>query len=138
MNGITARDEMDDRMVTRLKLVDKASSYRHSVFDRLRARRLAWHPGVTVGRGVAVKAHVEIQLTDNATLRIDDHVLIDAYAYFQLTKPAPTMILGKYVGVGRHTVLAAKKLVTIGDCTQIGPYCQVNDHDHGTSRRISS
>jgi acetyltransferase-like isoleucine patch superfamily enzyme len=81
-----------------------------------------------------VKPHAEFRLADNAQLFIDDFCTIDSYAYFQLTKPEPEVRLGKYVGIGRHCVLAAKKSIVIGDYTQIGPYCQINDQGHGMSR----
>ena len=81
-----------------------------------------------------VKPHVEVRVTDNGRLVIGDDCTIDSYAYFQLTKPEPVVTLGRHVGIGRHCVIAAKRSIVIGDYTQIGPYCQINDQDHGTRR----
>ena len=89
---------------------------------------------MTVGRNVVVKPHVEVRVTDNGRLVIGDDSTIDSYAYFQLTKPEPVVALGRHVGIGRHCVIAAKRSIVIGDYTQIGPYCQINDQDHGTRR----
>lgn len=116
------------------RLPDKASVTHGTLFDRLRAKFLGMRAGVTMGKHVVVKPGVEVRLTDNAKLVIGDYCTIDSYAYLQLTKPEPVVKLGKYVGIGRHSVVAAKKSIVIGDYTQIGPYCQINDQDHGISR----
>jgi acetyltransferase-like isoleucine patch superfamily enzyme len=116
------------------RLFDRASVTHASLFDRLRARLLGMNAGVTIGKNVVVKPHVEVRLTDNAKLIIGDHCTIDSYVYIQLTKPEPVVTLGQYVGIGRHSVIAAKKSIVIEDYTQIGPYCQINDQDHGQSR----
>ncbi len=115
-------------------LADKASVTHATLRDRFRLWQARRHPGVTIGQGVIIKPHVELRLTDNARLIVGDHVTIDSYAYLQLTKPEPTVILGNYVGIGRHSVIAAKRSIVIGDYTQMGPYCQINDQDHGASR----
>lgn len=113
---------------------DKASVTRGTFGDWLRLCRLRMRSGVTAGQGIIIKPHVEVRLTDNAQLILGDFVTIDSYAYLQLTKPEPIVRLGKYVGIGRHTVIAAKKSIVIGDYTQIGPYCQINDQNHGSQR----
>ena len=115
-------------------LPDRASVGSGTLSDRLRARLLGLRRGVTVGRNVVVKPHVEVRVTDNGRLVIGDDSTIDSYAYFQLTKPEPVVTLGRHVGIGRHCVIAAKRSIVIGDYTQIGPYCQINDQDHGTRR----
>jgi len=136
MNSISGENSgfPSDIGITRLKQVDRASVYRRTVFDTIRALSYGLHPRITLGQRVVIKPHVEIRLTDNAQLIIGDYCTIDSYAFILLTKPEPTVILGKYVGIGRHNVLAAKKRISIGDYTQIGPYCQINDQGHGTSR----
>lgn len=122
-------------LTPRPRLPDTASANHGTPLDWLRSRLLALHRGVTVGKRVIVKHRVEVRLTDNARLIIGDFCTIDAYAYFQLTKPEPVVVLGNYVGIGRHCVVAAKRRIIIGDYTRIGPYCQINDQDHGISRR---
>lgn len=105
-----------------------------SLMERLRVLRLRLDSRVTIASNVIIKPHVQFRLTDNAKLVIGEGVGIDSYAYFQLSKPEPTVVLGRYVAIGRHTVIAAKKSVIIGDYTQMGPYCQINDHGHGISK----
>lgn len=78
--------------------------------------------------------HVDLRLTDNARLIIGDYCSIDSYAYLQLTRPEPQVILEDYVSIGRGCIIAAKKLIRIGKYTQIGPNCQINDQDHGFAR----
>jgi acetyltransferase-like isoleucine patch superfamily enzyme len=121
-----------DRAEARLTS-DPASVKTRSWMDRLRVWRLARDSRVTIGDGVVIKPGVEFRLTDNARLIVGDFCTIDTGAYLQLTKPYPTIRLGRYVGIGRHNVLAAKTLIEIGDFTQLGPYCQINDQGHGVA-----
>lgn len=122
-----------DRVVTRLTLKDPASVYHRTFLDRLRALPLRFDRRIRLGKQVVVKPHVEIRLTENARLAIGDYCTIDSYAYLLLTKPEPVVMLGKHVGIGRHTVIAAKRSIVIGDYTQLGPYCQIHDQSHGMS-----
>jgi len=90
---------------------------------------------MSIGRRVVIKARAEFSLTDDARLRIGNHCLINSYVYFLLTKPNPSVIIGNHVSIGRHTIVAAKGQITIGDFTRIAPYCQIQDHGHSTSRK---
>jgi acetyltransferase-like isoleucine patch superfamily enzyme len=118
----------------RFLLQDKASLTHRSLRARLRAWWRTRDRRITVGRGFVLMPNVDIRLTDNAKLTIGDFCSIDSYAYLQLTKPEPEVILEDYVSIGRGTVIAAKKLIRIGKYTQIGPYCQINDQDHAFAR----
>ena len=113
---------------------DKASVYHRSLFDRIRTWWQLGRKGVTYGDNCIVKADVEITLTDNAILEIGDNVIIERYAFLQLTKPAPRLVIGNHASIGRGTVLAIKGHTTIGDYTMIGPNCQINDQNHGFAK----
>ena len=117
-----------------VRMKDPAGGAHRTLGDAFRAWRLGLGSRVQMGRNVVVKPHVEFRLTDNARLVIGDDCTFDSYAYIQLTKPEPTVIIGRYVGIGRHNVIAAKNRIEIGDYTQIGPYCQINDQGHGMDR----
>lgn len=113
---------------------DKASVYHRSVFDRIRTWWQLSRKGVTYGENCIVKADAEIRLTDNAILEIGGNVIIERYAFLQLTKPAPHLVIGNHASIGRGTVLAIKGKTTIGDYTMIGPNCQINDQNHGFAK----
>lgn len=113
---------------------DKASSSHISIFDRIRTIWRLKDSKIKYGKNVCIKPNVEIRLTDNAVLEIGNNVIIDNYAFLQLTKPAPHLIIEDYVGIGRHNVIAVKGNVKIGRYTQIGPYCQINDQGHAFDR----
>lgn len=120
--------------VTRYQLKDKASSYSTGLSDRIRQW---WHLDrrkIRHGAGCMVKRHVDIRMTENAVLELGDRVLIDDYAFLQLTMPNPHLTIGSDVTIGRHNVIAVKGRTIIGDCTLLGPYCQINDQSHGMSR----
>jgi acetyltransferase-like isoleucine patch superfamily enzyme len=118
----------------RFQLTDKASLTHRSIRARLRAWWRTRDRRITVGKEFVLMPHVDLRLTDNAKLVIGDYCSIDSYAYLQLTKPEPVVILEDYVSIGRGSVIAAKKLIRIGRYTQIGPFCQINDQDHAFAR----
>lgn len=120
--------------VERYQMKDKASVYHRSLFDRIRTWWQLSRKGITYGDNCIVKADAEIKLTDNATLVIGDNVIIERYAFLQLTKPAPHLVIGNHASIGRGTIIAIKGHTTIGDYTMIGPNCQINDQDHGFAK----
>jgi len=83
------------------------------------------------GKNNLILPHTEFRLTDNAYLEIGNNCTILDYAFIQLTKPKPRVIIGNNVVIGRYNVIAAKSLISIGDNTIIGPFVQIIDHDHG-------
>lgn len=119
-----------DRVVIH-RLKDKASPTTVWWSDRLRAAWLRRHPRVDLGHNVTVKAGVEISVCETGRLSIGDHSYLHAHCWFLLTMPHPTVTLGKFVDVGRHTIIAAKQRIAIGDYTVIAPYCYFLDHEHG-------
>lgn len=121
-------------LVERYKLKDKASTYHRSLLDRARTLWMLRRKGVTYGNNCIVKASAEIKLTDNAILDIGSNVIIERYAFIQLTKPSPHLVIGNHVSIGRGTILAIKGHTVIGDYTMLGPNCQVNDQDQAFSK----
>lgn len=121
---------MSENIVKRGQWKDKASSSTPSFMDRLRTLWKFRSSQIKFGKNCIVKPMVEIRLADNAIIEIGDNVIIDSYACLQLTKPNPHLVLGDWVGIGRHNVLAIKGKTIIGDYTQLGPYCQINDQGH--------
>ena len=115
----------------RYQLHDTASVYHRPWFDRLRTWWRLRDRRIRHGAHCSVKRNVDIRLCDNAILELGDHVIIERYAFLQLTKPAPHLTIGKHSSIGRGTIIAVKGRVTIGDYTMLGPNCQINDQDHG-------
>ncbi|NSB32863.1 acyltransferase [Clostridium saccharoperbutylacetonicum] len=83
------------------------------------------------GKNNIIKFNSEFHLTDNAYLEIGNDCVIQNYAFFQLTKPNPKVLIGNNVVIGRHNMITAKSLISIGDFTIIGAYVQIIDQDHG-------
>ena len=83
------------------------------------------------GDGNMIRARAEFWLADGATLEIGNNSTILDYAFFQLTKPSPRVIIGSRSVIGRHCMITAKNLISIGDDVLMGAYVQVIDHNHG-------
>lgn len=118
----------------RLLLEDNASMRNISWFKRVITFLKTRDRRIKCGKNVIIMPHVDMRLTENAKLIIGNYCVIDSYAYIQLTKPDPKVILEDYVTIGRGTVIAAKKLIHIGKYTMIGPFCQINDQGHGFAK----
>ena len=58
-----------------------------------------------------IKHNADFWLTDNAILEIGNNCVIQDYAFFQLTKPHPKVILGNEVVIGRFNMITAKSLI---------------------------
>lgn len=130
MNGMPLID-YDRVEIHRLK--DKASPTTVTWADRWRAGRLRRRPRVELGPDVTVKTGVEVSVCETGRLSIGAHSYLHAYSWFLLTMPHPTVVLGKWVDVGRYTVIASKQHIAIGDYTVIAPFCYIIDHEHGFS-----
>lgn len=87
-----------------------------------------------IGAGCVIKKSAEFWLTDNAILEIGDNCTIQDYAFFQLTKPSPHVIIGNNVTIGRHNIITAKARMVIGNNTIIGAYVQIIDNNHGIGK----
>ena len=86
---------------------------------------------IIAGKNCVIKRNSEFHLTDGAILKIGDNVVIQDYAFFQLTKPNPKVIIGNDVVIGRHNMITAKGNITIGSYTRIGAFVQILDQGHG-------
>lgn len=86
---------------------------------------------INAGKGCVIKFNSEFHLTDNAILILGNNVVIQDYAFFQLTKPNPKVVIGDDVVIGRHNMITAKGNITIGSYTRIGAFVQILDQGHG-------
>lgn len=87
--------------------------------------------GIVAGENCVIKRNSQFQLTDGAILKIGNNVVIQDYAFFQLTKPNPKVIIGDDVVIGRHKMITEKGNITIGNYTRIGAFVQILDQGHG-------
>ena len=85
---------------------------------------------INAGKGCVIKFNSEFHLTDGAILAIGNNVIIQDYAFFQLTKPSPKIVIGDDVVIGRHNMITAKGNITIGSYTRIGAFVQILDQGH--------
>jgi carbonic anhydrase/acetyltransferase-like protein (isoleucine patch superfamily) len=113
------------------KWADRAGVRHISIVDKIRTLFSMKLKGIAYGKGTICKSYVEFRLTDNATIVFGDHCVVQNYAFFQLTKPEPKLIIGDNVVIGRNNIIAVKGSITIGDFTRIGAYVQIIDHGHG-------
>lgn len=90
-----------------------------------------WRHSIRAGAGCVIKRSAEFRITAGGVLQIGDGVVIQDFAYIQLTKPSPRLLIGNDVVIGRNNIIAVKNLVTIGDFTRIGSDVQIIDHGHG-------
>ena len=80
---------------------------------------------------VTFKKQVEISICETGRLNIGKHSFFHAGCWLLLTMPHPHVDIGKWVFLGRNTIVAAKIRITIGDYTVIAPNCYIIDHEHG-------
>lgn len=113
------------------RLPDRASPSHVTWRDRLRALWVLRNPRVAAGRAVIIREGVKISICETGRLEIGDHCLLHSYTWFLLTMPKPRVSLGRWVFIGRDTIVAAKNRITIGDFTIIAPRCFFVDHEHG-------
>ena len=115
--------------------IDKAS-YRNrgGVLQRLVSTYKQRRYFTRTGTGNVIKHNAEFWITDNATLELGDNCTIQNFAYFQLTKPKPTVTIGSNTVIGRHSMITAKNSIRIGSNVLMGAYVQVIDHNHGMAR----
>ncbi len=114
---------------------DKASfRNRGGVLQRLITWFKIKYHKIEAGRDCVIKKSSEFYMTDNAILKIGNNVTIQDYAFFQLTKPNPVVIIGDDVVIGRHNMITAKGKITIGNYTRIGAFVQILDQGHGFAK----
>ena len=122
---------VDFEQVTINRLKDKASPTDLNFRDRLRTWWLLRNPRIRKGIHVTCKEGVEVSICETGHLAIGDYSFLHARCWLLLTMPHPHVAIGKWVFVGRNTIVAAKNRIAIGDYTVIAPNCYIIDHEHG-------
>lgn len=117
-------------------LIDKAGTSnrrRRSILEtiRLSVKKKYFD---SIGTNCTIRRRVAINKTDGAILRMGDNCVIDEGATLLLTKPAPELIIGSNVTIGRDTIISVKDKCMIGDYTLIGPMVQITDNNHSYKR----
>ena len=87
--------------------------------------------GIISGKDNVIKYNSEFHLTDCAHIEIGNNVVIQDYAFLQLTMPKPKLIIGNDVVIGRHNMITIKGTLSIGDYTRMGAFVQILDQGHG-------
>jgi len=122
---------MDFSKVEVRRLKDKASPTYHNLWDYARSWAILRNPRIRADIGVVFKKNVKISICDTGSLTIGDHSFFNENCFVLLTMPHPKVDIGKWVFVGRNTIIASKNSVKIGDYTSIAPNCYIIDHEHG-------
>lgn len=103
--------------------IDRASyRNRDGLFQWLVSAYKAKRYLTKAGSGIVIIYNAEFALTAGAVLEIGDACTIQNYAFFQLSKPHPKVIIGNNTVIGRHCMITAKNLIQLGDDVRIGPY----------------
>ena len=87
--------------------------------------------GIITGKDNVIKYNTEFHLADGAHIEIGNNVVIQDYAFLQLTLPKPKLIIGNDVVIGRHNMITIKGTLSIGDYTRMGAFVQILDQGHG-------
>lgn len=115
--------------------LDKASyRYRGGLVQRLISLYKVKRFFGKSGQHNLIKFNAEFHLAENAVLQIGSNCTIQNYAYFQLTRPNPKVIIGDHTVIGRHCMITAKNLIWIGSNVLMGAYVQVIDHNHAIAK----
>ena len=110
---------------------DTSSPSNRSFFDTLRTWLFRKKKGITAPSSIIVKERVETSICPKGALTMGENCFIHAHVWFLLTMPQPRLNIGKWVFIGRHTIIACKNFIEIGDFTVIAPRCYFVDHEHG-------
>lgn len=115
---------------------DDRASYRNKggLAQRLITAYKIWRHGIRAGSACVIKRSAEFRITQGGVIEFGNEVIVQDYAYIQLTKPNPRLVIGNDVVIGRNNIIAVKNLVTIGDYTRIGSDVQIIDHGHGFAK----
>ena len=124
--------DFESIQINRLK--DKSSPSNTKLLDYIRTWWLLKNPRVSAGNHITLKKGVKLSVCETGKLSLGDYCFIHENVYFLLTMPKPKVTIGKWVFIGRDTIIASKNLVTIGDYTIFAPNCYVIDHEHGFSK----
>lgn len=106
----------------------------HAVIGKRSDLRAREGQQLVIGPGVRIAEDVKVWSVAGVT--IGEGAVIDRYAEIFAREPqgAGSLTIGKHCRVGRYDILDLCSDVSIGDNTQMGPFCAVYTHDHGHSR----
>jgi len=124
-----ARADLSKIDIHRMK--DRSSPSRFSLLDIFRTWIFRNKMGVTAPPSIVIKKNVESSICHTGRLIMGEHCFIHAHVWFLLTMPHPILDIGKWVFIGRYTIIACKNSIQIGDYTVIAPRCYFVDHEHG-------
>jgi len=110
--------------------LDKASERYYSYLDLIKSKWRLRNRKIDSGKSVIVYKNVQFKLADVSHIIIGDHSMFLPYVVVQLTKPQPSLHIGKHVGIGRFTHILVKNKIQIGDYTRIGAFTTIRDHIH--------
>jgi acetyltransferase-like isoleucine patch superfamily enzyme len=111
---------------------DKASIRYYTYFELFISKlKILKHLGkFKAGKAVIIKKNVDIRITENGILEVDDHSVFEIDSQLVLTKPKPIIQIGKNVLIGKGSLVFCKNKIKIGSNTRIGAYTTIRDHIH--------
>lgn len=116
------------------RLKDKASPNYIRMRDYIWTWCILRNSRIKAGKSVIFKKDVKISICKTGVLVLGDHSFFNENCFILLTMPHPIVEIGKWVFVGRNTIIASKNSIKIGDYTSIAPNCYFIDHEHGLSK----
>lgn len=122
---------MDFEKVEISRMKDKASPTNLNILDVFRRWLFSRKKNLTMGDGVTFKRGVSISICKSGELKIGNNSFLHSGVWLLLTMPRPRVDIGKWVMIGKDTIIASKNRVKIGDFTVFAPRCYVVDHEHG-------
>ena len=94
---------------------DKASSTHVTLMDRIRSWWILRNKKIKSGAGITFKKNVDVSICQTGLLEIGERSFFNERVWLLLTMPHPKVKLGKWVFLGRNTILACKNSVEIGN-----------------------
>lgn len=109
------------------------ASYRNrgGIIQKLVTRYKAALYTTRCGAATVIKSNAEFWITDGGELYLGDNCVIQNYAFFQLTKPRPRVLIGDNTVIGRHCMIKAKNSIVIGSNVLMAAHVHITDHNHG-------
>ena len=84
---------------------------------------------IFIGRFPYFKGHVDIDLSENSLLKLGNRVKMMEGGRIGVRKNGE-LVIGDRASINVGTMIICHEKIEIGEDTQIGPYCQILDHDH--------
>lgn len=83
----------------------------------------------SIGKLPYFKGHVNIELSSNGILELGNRIKMMEGGRLGVRKNGQ-LVIGDRVSINVGTMITCHDKIEIGNDTQIGPYCQILDHDH--------